>query len=255
MALRSFVLQSTTLSLRVRTTIVVCWGIVHGTTRAPLQLHSSRFRFHKHERQATYMFHKTKRPTNNKAINSPTTTNSFNMSQQKVYKDNLVHRIGGPMDFEMTIIDLCDRLMNDNILMQHFCRLLGKTTLYQFQTELLDFAFLDQSALENNHIDLRSIKLRLQRNIAACGLTMEHFDIIKNHFIESLRHSWCNSDVIEAAFKHLESITHMFGGDFVEALRKKQQSTFDSKKQQQAAVRMPSKSPSIATTTGKRYRM
>jgi hypothetical protein len=74
------------------------------------------------------------------------------MSGQKIYKENIIDRIGGPMDDEMAVIDLCDRWMQDKTLKYHF-RNMGSAALSKFQTELLELAFLDQSAAGNNHVD------------------------------------------------------------------------------------------------------
>ncbi len=135
---------------------------------------------------------------------------------QKIYKDNLVHRFGGELDFEMTIIDYTDRLMFDNVLQVHFRRV-TVSSFRQFQRELLDLAFLEQSSDDSG---VREMKLRLYPLIRECGLNKDHFDLMKAHFVESLRHSWVPSDVIKIASNHLESIRYMFANDFV-ASRKK----------------------------------
>jgi len=173
------------------------------------------------------------------------------MSGQKIYKENIIDRIGGPMDYEMAVIDLCDRSMQDRTLKYHF-RNMGSAALSKFQTELLELAFLDQSAAGNNHVDIRSIKLRQQRIIAECGFTEQHFDLIKGHVIESLRHSWCNGDVIEMAANHIESVRYLFEGDCVQALREKQ--VLEAKSAVGPRNTKVQSSAILATTTGQRHR-
>ena len=131
-------------------------------------------------------------------------TNSVHTKQ---YKDNLLLHFGGEMDYEMTIIDYNERIISDNELRRHF-EALSASRFNRFLCELLDLAFLDQTKNEDG--DLRDRKLWLYRLISECALNECNFDRMKMHFIESLRHSWVNGDVIAIASSHLEDLRYLF---------------------------------------------
>jgi hypothetical protein len=108
----------------------------------------------------------------------------------------------------MTIIDYNERLTLDTELWRHFASL-SAPSFIRFQRELLDVAFLDQTTTEEA-TGLRERKLHLYRLISECGLNENHFDRMKMHLIESLRHSWVNSDIIEIANNHLDDLRYLF---------------------------------------------
>ena len=133
-----------------------------------------------------------------------------NSVQGKQFKDNLLLHFGGEKDFEMTIIDYNERIMLDSELRRHF-EALSVSRFDQFLCELLDLAFLDHTTEDSGPLNDR--KLWLYRMISECELNDCHFDRIKMHFIESLRHSWVNSDVISIASRHLEGLRYLFAQD------------------------------------------
>lgn len=110
------------------------------------------------------------------------------------------------MDYEMTIIDYNERVALDNEFRRPFDAL-SASRFDQFLCELLDLAFLDQTA---DDAGVRERKLHLYRLISECDLNEGHFDRLKMHFIESLRHSWVNGDSIEIASNHLEDLRYLF---------------------------------------------
>lgn len=111
------------------------------------------------------------------------------------------------MDYEMTIIDYTERLTLDIDLRRHFDSL-SASSFSRFPRELLDLAFLNPTT--EHAAGLRERKLRLYRLITECDLNDSHFDRMKMHFVESLRHSWVNTDIIEIASKHLDDLRYLF---------------------------------------------
>ena len=67
----------------------------------------------------------------------------------KVYKDNLIARIASALDFEMTVIEVCDRLMRDEHFPETFRR--SGSQMLLFQRELLDAAFLMEPSPDDDN--------------------------------------------------------------------------------------------------------
>ena len=143
----------------------------------------------------------------------------------KVYKDNLIARIASALDFEMTVIEVCDRLMRDENFPESFRR--SGSQMLLFQRELLDAAFLMEPSPDDDNAAQIARKRALCncRTIAMYDLTEVHFDFMKDHFVEALRHSWVNDEDIQIVTKYLESIRCIFTENASQVTRQNSNST------------------------------
>ncbi len=133
------------------------------------------------------------------------------MSEQpsKQYKSDSLTRFGGEAQYDMAVFDFCDRIIEDSTL-AFFYGAFGHDRLAVVQKNLLDLAFLE-SADEEGYISslLNSVTLEHSK-LFTIGLNETHFDSLKNPFVEALRHSWVEEDVLEEAILLLKPLPVMF---------------------------------------------
>eukprot|EP00934_Nitzschia_sp_Nitz4_P008667 Nitzschia sp. Nitz4//scaffold190_size42200//10912//11637//NITZ4_007389-RA/size42200-processed-gene-0.59-mRNA-1//1//CDS//3329540135//8657//frame0 len=130
-------------------------------------------------------------------------------------KDNLIERMGGEAQLEMTILGFCDRLQADNTLKKYYGKM-EPSNLMILQRDAIDYAFAedadDASDAQAQAYEKLESKVLLQHyRLLDAGLGAKHFPAIRQHFVESLRESWAEESVIQDAEKHFDTLKFIFG--------------------------------------------
>lgn len=128
--------------------------------------------------------------------------------QQQLYKDDLVNRIGGMVQYDMTILEFCCSLRDEKHLRKFYGNFDTESFL-TFQRETLDWAFCDFQSAEERERATARVMLRHHRLIQE-GLGDRHYDTIEHHFVDALRHSWVDEEVIEIVIQHLKRLRTLF---------------------------------------------
>lgn len=119
-------------------------------------------------------------------------------------KNDIVNRMGGMTQYEMTIMDFCERLRTDKELGKFYGNM-DIDSLFLFQKETLEWAFGDFATPEERHKAENRIKLRHYRLLKS-GLSDQHFDAILQQFVEAMRESWVEDDVVNDATRNLQCL-------------------------------------------------
>eukprot|EP00934_Nitzschia_sp_Nitz4_P003990 Nitzschia sp. Nitz4//scaffold286_size23798//10403//11032//NITZ4_008451-RA/size23798-processed-gene-0.44-mRNA-1//-1//CDS//3329545741//3980//frame0 len=132
------------------------------------------------------------------------------------YKNNIVARLGGEAQLEMTVLDFCDRLREDPALAKFYSKV-SSSSLLVMQRDAVEFAFAVDSEettsdSQADYFEKLESRVMLQHyRLLDAGLASKHFPAIREHFVESLRHSWAEESVIEEASKYFDSLHFIFG--------------------------------------------
>eukprot|EP00934_Nitzschia_sp_Nitz4_P003712 Nitzschia sp. Nitz4//scaffold286_size23798//8623//9249//NITZ4_008450-RA/size23798-processed-gene-0.27-mRNA-1//-1//CDS//3329545738//3702//frame0 len=132
------------------------------------------------------------------------------------YKNNILARLGGETQMEMTILGFCDRLRDDATL-NKFYNEVSSSNLVTMQHDAIDYAFLvdaDETSSDNyaDYYEKLEGRLLLQHyRLLDAGLSVKHFPAIREHFMESLRESWVQESDVEEAAKYFDSLQFVFG--------------------------------------------
>ena len=128
------------------------------------------------------------------------------------YKNNIVERLGGIRQYEMTALHMGESMMKDPDLKRFFGSA-AADDLCALQMSVLDLALGDMDNGTRNFL-LNRATLRHYRLFQE-GLNGTHFALIQNHLEAALRESWADADVIDgvlALFKPLQESFYMKGG-------------------------------------------
>jgi hypothetical protein len=126
------------------------------------------------------------------------------------YKDDLVKRMGGSSQYEMCILELCDRLKSDTALELLYGDF-DSDSLTSLLRETLDLAFVQfpsSDAREKAEMRVKLHHFRLVEN----GLSGRHFLQFCEHFLAALRESWVHETLIEIAMNHMKCLRCIFNG-------------------------------------------
>lgn len=125
----------------------------------------------------------------------------------RVYKDNLIKKIGGQSQYDFVIIKYCESIQNNPRVIFFFDNL-ELSDLIDLQKQLLDAAFLDLSPVEAEAM-MGSMALKCAM-LSRMGLNQRYFEVLKGHFLEALRDCWVHESVVEICDIHYEGLRPMF---------------------------------------------
>lgn len=120
------------------------------------------------------------------------------------FKNDIVNRMGGTTQYEMTVLDFCERIRSHKKLFKYY-EGMDINSLFLFQKETFDWAFGDYATSDEESKAKNRVKLRHYR-VLKNGLSDRHFDAICQQFVEAMRESWVEEDVINEATENLQCL-------------------------------------------------
>jgi len=127
-------------------------------------------------------------------------------------RNDIITRLGGKVQYEMTVIEFAERLIEDRSLTE-ICGNFDMDSLADLLDDLLRIAFFPQ----NESRAKREAKLSLQHfRLFQLGLSDEHFDCVRTHFQEALRHSWITENVVKEALWYFDTLRPLFDSQVTE---------------------------------------
>lgn len=126
------------------------------------------------------------------------------------YKKDIIERLGGEAQYELTIVDFSERLMGDPLLSDFYVKF-SLENLCVLQRNVLDLALAEVED-EEEHIKACQRVLLDHTPFIMVGFNGSHFDRIKAHLHEALNHFWLGADVIEDIEQNFDSLRSGFFG-------------------------------------------
>eukprot|EP00980_Cylindrotheca_fusiformis_P008246 scaffold1736_cov127-Cylindrotheca_fusiformis.AAC.60 len=98
---------------------------------------------------------------------------------KQIYRNNIVHRMGGEFGFDFLIMTYCENILDDESLDRFFGNFDLKALTF-FQKELLLITFLEPNAESN----ARRKRVRFRNELM--GLDRTYFAVLERHFVDAL---------------------------------------------------------------------
>lgn len=125
-------------------------------------------------------------------------------------KNDIINRLGGKVQYEMTVIDFAERLIKDSSLKRIYGNF-DVDSLAGLLHDLLRAVLFEEEDTQGESRAKREAKLVLHHfRLFQLGLNGTHFDTIRNHFRDALFHSWVEEEIVCEATSYLDSIWPLF---------------------------------------------
>jgi truncated hemoglobin YjbI len=98
---------------------------------------------------------------------------------KQIYRNNIVHRMGGDIGFDFLVLTYCEKILDDEDLDQFFANFDLKSLTF-FQKELLLIRFLEP----NDETNARQKRVKFRHELM--GLDRTYFAVLEKHFVEAL---------------------------------------------------------------------
>eukprot|EP00934_Nitzschia_sp_Nitz4_P005866 Nitzschia sp. Nitz4//scaffold278_size24532//27//500//NITZ4_008369-RA/size24532-processed-gene-0.0-mRNA-1//1//CDS//3329545357//5856//frame0 len=126
-------------------------------------------------------------------------------TDSKTYQKDIVNRLGGADQYDMVIMNLAERILEDRRV-GRFYKSLGFKDLCGLQREVLDLALLDMD--EESLLKMETRVQLYHYRFFLLGMKTAHFDTIKDHLFESLLNCWAEPEVAEDVLECFEDLRY-----------------------------------------------
>jgi hypothetical protein len=127
------------------------------------------------------------------------------MIDQRLYKDDIINRLGGQTMFDLTIAGIARSLQTESEL-SNFYSSFRYEDLIEHQKQFFTSIF----AKDHTPGQLRSSILLRNYVLIQQGFNEIHFDLLVEHFVAEMEASWVNKIAIQDAVSILRTIRYVF---------------------------------------------
>jgi truncated hemoglobin YjbI len=124
-------------------------------------------------------------------------------------KATLIDRIGGECQYDFLVLSYCENILEDHQLAWMY-EDYDFDSLASLQKNLLDIFFLQDTREKIFNKDSRNRIVMQNYALFEKGMTVHHFDLLREHFVNALHSCWIQDELLDLCQQRFEALRSIF---------------------------------------------